>query len=431
MLRSKKKLGVIVGMKKAVAAILCIVLSLFVLTACGSKGGKDQDNVYIPETDYPLMYEAATAGLSIAECDTGYYYLWGHYIFYADKETMESVPLCNKPDCKHTEEPDSEKVYYCNAYLGGRSVLPFIQYYEGEIYTIEGFNATAKRDENCLVKISPDGSERERLTEVPKNAVFAIHRGYFYSAINGDRGTDGGKIVRVPIDRPDAEPEVVFESELDSSAFYLYAKGNYLLIVNWGNMDGGKTYYHRVYTHNIQTGETMQLLREEEGSDGYPQPGIYYSNDDRLIYSKNYPIESINEPVMEENILYTCDLNGENETVFQDLREKTDKFAVKISFDGTYYYEEWVNGMLDEEQQKGRQFNVYDRDFHLLYQGNMDWLPGFGFYEAIYGTGPHVFFKNIVDGSIDYVEKSALAQGQFEPKRFAEDPQTPSIMWRN
>ena len=431
MLRSKKKLGVIVGMKKAVAAILCIVLSLFVLTACGSKGGKDQDNVYIPETDYPLMYEAGFDGLFIAECEAGYYYLWGDYIFYADKETMESVPLCNKPDCKHTEEPDSEKVYYCNAYLGGRSVLPFIQYYEGEIYTIEGFNATEKRDENCLVKISPDGSERERLTEVPKNAVFAIHRGYFYSAINGDRGTDGGKIVRVPIDRPDAEPEVVFESELDSSAFYLYAKGNYLLIVNWGNMDGGKTYYHRVYTHNIQTGETMQLLREEEGSDGYPQPGIYYSNDDRLIYSKNYPIESINEPVMEENILYTCDLNGENETVFQDLREKTDKFAVKISFDGTYYYEEWVNGMLDEEQQKGRQFNVYDRDFHLLYQGNMDWLPGFGFYEAIYGTGPHVFFKNIVDGSIDYVEKSALAQGQFEPKRFAEDPQTPSIMWRN
>ncbi len=415
-------------MRKVIAAMLCIVSVLSALTACGGKDDNAPGNAYVPETDYPLMYEAATDGLFIAECETGYYYLWGHFIFYADKETMESVPLCNKPDCRHTEETDSEKVYYCNAYLAGRSVLPFIQYYENEIYTIEGFNATEKREENCLVKISPDGSKRERLTKVPQNAVLAIHRGYLYSAINGDRVTDGGKIVRVPMDQPDTEPEVIFESELDSSTFYLYAKGNYLLIVNWGNMDASQTFYSRVYTCNIQTGETVQLLGEEEGFDGYPQPVLSHSNDDRLIYDKNYPMESLDDSIVEENVLYTCDLNGKNEAVFQDFREKTDKFAVKISFDGTYYYEEWVNGMLDEEQQKGRQFNVYDREFHPIYRGNMDWLPGFGFYKAIYGTGPHVFFKH--DGVIDYVEKSALAQGRFEPKRFAEDPQTPPITIR-
>lgn len=412
-------------MRKHIRTMFLSVAILFSLTACGSKTEEDYGNEYIPETDFPYMYETGLDGTYIAESDTGYYYISGHFLFYADKDTMESIPLCNKPDCKHMDETDYTKVGYCNAYLGRGGVFPYIQCYKNEIYTIEGFNATEKNYEKSLIKISADGSKREYLMKASGSELYAIHRGYIYIARNG--GVNAC-VVRIPLDKLDSEPETVFKPKLDSSNFFLTLKGNYAIITNFGVINEDESYHYQCFTYNIITGETVHILEDEESAGICP--AIYRSNDDRLIYSKSDTNYS-EGPVTDDNIIYSADLDGTNETVFKDYRDKTDKFAVQLTFDGTYYYERWVNGMLEEEDSKGRHFTIYDKEFNLLYDGNLDWLPR-DFWIA-YGSDSHIFFsyhdKETDENVIDYVDKSLFEQGRFEPKRLSDRAPKPPIGW--
>ncbi len=123
-------------MKKRIAALILVLAALLTLGAC-QKGPKEQGEAFNPETDYAHLDEAGCFGSYVAEAPAGYYFISGYYLYYADRETMEAIPLCNKPDCKHHEETDDSKVYECNAFLG---LVPYVQYYEGALYAVEGVN---------------------------------------------------------------------------------------------------------------------------------------------------------------------------------------------------------------------------------------------------------------------------------------------------
>lgn len=86
--------------------------------------------------------------------ENGYYYM-GRYILYMDKETKESIYLCGRPDCTHSDAN-------CDAYVG--TVLPSsLCYAEGYLYVL-GYDKLTY--EVSLIRISPDGSEHEDLGRI-------------------------------------------------------------------------------------------------------------------------------------------------------------------------------------------------------------------------------------------------------------------------
>lgn len=409
-------------MKKRIAALILVLAALLTLGAC-QKGPKEQGEAFNPETDYAHLDEAGYFGSYVAEAPAGYYFISGYYLYYADKETMEAIPLCNKPDCKHHEETGDSKVYECNAFLGPRGLVPFVQYYEGALYAVEGVNVAEKKLEKNLVRLSMDGTTRQRIKTISDSELLAIHRGYLYECQNGT-------ITRVPMSNLKGEPEVLFRTEMDEYNLSFQPKGNYLLIHNEGNLVKDKTYHDLEYVYDLKTGSLTQIAPDCEALDATASP--YKCNDDRLLYAKMPNVETPEDSFAEGNLIYTCDMDGQNERACLDLRQEAESYVAQLSFDGTYYFEEWINYMnTDEEAQAKRKFRVYDKDFNLLYDGTSDWLPWV--YWVSYGYGDYLFYRysdrETGEDVIDCVDKTALAQGQLQVKRLIDHAATPVFGW--
>ena len=143
-------------------------------------------------------------------------------------------------------------------------------------------------------------------------------------------------------------------------------------------------------------------------------------------------VETPEDSFAEGNLIYTCDMDGQNERACLDLRQEAESYVAQLSFDGTYYFEEWINYMnTDEEAQAKRKFRVYDKDFNLLYDGTSDWLPWV--YWVSYGYGDYLFYRysdrETGEDVIDCVDKTALAQGQLQVKRLIDHAATPVFGW--
>ena len=161
--------------------ILILTLSLcLLLTACGT------DYASLPEeyqfgTDFSNTFVGnSTLTPFVTPAEDGYYTMIGRYIYYIDAQTLQAVPLCSKPECRHAAETDPSKVFSCNAFVFAQRT-PFLQYYEGNIYTIGKCADEKGMSFDALIRISKDGNAREyiRRMESPDNVNYAIHRGVF------------------------------------------------------------------------------------------------------------------------------------------------------------------------------------------------------------------------------------------------------------
>lgn len=73
-------------------------------------------------------------GRHITKCENGYYCIeqieaGTNRICYLDNETKNTIPLCSKAECSHTDEN-------CNAYLSKKYNAQQIYYYNGMVYVI-------------------------------------------------------------------------------------------------------------------------------------------------------------------------------------------------------------------------------------------------------------------------------------------------------
>lgn len=107
-------------------------------SGCSSVDAYPNDNIYHFETDAQIpMYSCATER-SFAESEDGYYFVLtirgNHFLFFADKETMEVLPLCGKPNCLHYEEPDFAKRQLCNSFYYGVLYRTSVYYNNGKLY---------------------------------------------------------------------------------------------------------------------------------------------------------------------------------------------------------------------------------------------------------------------------------------------------------
>ena len=209
-------------MNRLISLLLCVLLALSLLTACGpaeaenpgvtesggsvttaaentESGKKPNPNVnYLADKKFDTdeYLEGYDAGVmcydSYRACETtdAYYMVSGSHLMFYDKASGISGPLCAKPECMH-DTPD------CNAYIG--SALSMC-YYDGRIYWV----SIGEGDDDCLYSCATDGSDRKEIAvvrELPpthqkyySNRTMFCHRGYCYVAFNTSTVENGATV---------------------------------------------------------------------------------------------------------------------------------------------------------------------------------------------------------------------------------------------
>ena len=203
-------------MKKLLSIGVILSLLLAMLTGCQSPGPEqDLGNKFIFEEDNQYsFYLSGILGNPIAESETSYYASVDGCVYTKDKETGESVPLCNKPDCTHDErELNSDGSSTCNAYFGA---IQQISYYKGKLYVLSA---------NTVYEIDASGSTRKELLQTKEYIESSmVHRGYLYLAFSDyllapEEYTEEElkdlryQVKRYRLDQWDGKPEVVYEKK--------------------------------------------------------------------------------------------------------------------------------------------------------------------------------------------------------------------------
>ena len=270
---------------------------LLLLTGCQSQPQYSTENTYVAGQDYQYMYSYGNNNLtpnSIMETETAYYYLKssssgeGNFLMYMGKNVMEPVVLCNRPDCKHDQETDEEKREECNAYFPA-SMVP---YYSGDmLYFYQPKKQSSEDRENGsldfafeLVKMKPDGTERQVLSEQTGNPSFGfMHRGYYY--YQSDLYTADGKsqqsgIYRVALQK-NAKPELLYQAEnpFQITGITVYGNGLYILEDVLENLEN---YQSRCVRLDLLTKESEVVF---EGRDGKTQCSLDDFCNGKLLYS--------------------------------------------------------------------------------------------------------------------------------------------------
>lgn len=200
--------------------------------------------------------------LSIMETEHGYYYNYGytafqiendqinfisgnrHQLRYYDKESGESILLCNKPECEH-QGGDS-----CVATYGNLTVINSILY-NNMIY-VYGMEQVENIMRFNLYQVALDGSSMDKVgtvfeaentigesaTIVPgflsaRDVTFIIHRGYAYLPYylrigKASKGFMGGGLVQMNLET--GKIKTLFQQEYMNSLFpqNLMACGDYV-----------------------------------------------------------------------------------------------------------------------------------------------------------------------------------------------------------
>ena len=143
-----------ISLKSAVAAIIILAAALF-LPSCGSAG------------DYETLYYAYPSSSYVYYKNGMFRYADGLAVMtFLDFDTMESVPICPKPNCSHTD-PST-----CSA-LGIGSVR-FIYddglwWFDREMYYENG----EPSDRSTLYSADIDGTNRKKVAALDGLGVFS------------------------------------------------------------------------------------------------------------------------------------------------------------------------------------------------------------------------------------------------------------------
>ncbi len=272
---------------------------------------------YHPDTDDPYMLHGFST-LSLTESDTGFYFMEVHlnglYLYYLPKDTMEPVPLCNKPNCLHEKREDDPyatlqeikaKRMECNAYVDDFNGMFF---YKGSLYCVGNFDALSQ--DQALYRLSPDGSKKEKLYSfhfeenydedgkpISMTPIISILgnvtalRGYLYYTV---QTPENAILYRISIEGENRQPEALYTYNSNNGLIQLQFYDNYVYI---GEVDeNGEEFYNRV---DVETGEIIRHMNTM----GTVHPILSFY--EGKIFSTNTD---------KNNGLYLIDLDGNNLT---------------------------------------------------------------------------------------------------------------------
>ena len=336
------------------------ILALF-LSGCSNELSPKDSYVFGQDEQYNLF----TTYLDyMCESDTAIYFMSGYnreYIYIHDKKSKTTVPLCNKPDCKHTLETDAKKAFACNAFLGTDTSC--LQYYNEFIYYVDRDhtpdnqnikNLVSTRDDPIITlkRILIDGTHRETVYKFTETVMdLVIHRGYAYFWTQGsktDKDDDNRyiyKLYRLNLAHPNETPELLDEGyELDGRIAGILCYGNsvyYCVAYYKDETFSEMVRYINVY--DIISKEKKKLIENASAPFTVFNDKLVY----RVIDQKDYPT-------------YACDLDGTN--------------VKQISAKGGVYTTNGTYLVMDTypPTENGRVVTVMDKDFNVVKTISLD-----------------------------------------------------------
>ena len=340
--------------------IILPFLLIILLCGCSSTPNISQGEVYNHLTDSQIVQTKYSAyAYNTAKSESGYYSYSRNFIYYTDESSMETTPLCVKPNCMHNSDS-------CNAYLGA---IYSIVYNDGYLY----YNMDGSIEQEYLgtqfYRMSPDGTQKEKLVYFENRITdWTIHRGYLYYVSVDYQLSEYGSTVastnsdayvyRLSVKDFNAKPELIYqdsEIKFDPSISGVIGFGENLYFMSTGQIDEGiDSFVMKSIKLNISdfSSEEMRV------SDGRI---LVYPNllGDSLVFqcekNKNGQIE-----------YYSTDFNGDNPKLILAIDEFERAFA-----DGKYLY---VDNKLEfsianpdyDKIEQIRRFKVYDQNINLI-----------------------------------------------------------------
>lgn len=272
--------------KRKMKSLCMLTAGIILLSACGQETGgetemKSEDIIL---SDFENYY-------AVAISENGYYY-WEQMqvgsisqLMFLDRVSGKTVPLCNKPDCRHDNKN-------CNAYFGNIDVgvdgvdKEYLQYYDGSLYAV----GCDQDDYVTLYRISADGSEWEDCTRLYKTDYSATgawrtpsiliddSRVYFI-----DNKQESMQLKSVGLDGKDEQ--IIFEDEdgnnatvyrMKRSGKYLYYQVMIYFDDTYENYTGG------LYQYDIATGQSNIIKGGLVGPYSVKDNKVYYGNEEGL-----------------------------------------------------------------------------------------------------------------------------------------------------
>lgn len=325
--------------------LLIVLSSVLILTSCKTSE-KSKYDVFNYATDYQYYYNNLNSGsLPITKSETGYYFfLPNRFLYYMDKESLETTPLCSKANCLHNNRDECDA--YFNTYevpstVAGSNV---VQYYDNSLYVL-------LRDEDeqgnfkgtSLYKISLDGVSREKLMDFDFNIpAWLIHRGDFYFAkeryndnVDVAINLDSFYINRISLDNLKEEPIKVF----DTNEYFDYIQGVYQFTA----------YDNYIVTSVVPLSKEAVEKYVNEGEEDILLDSYYYTictdslevnklgNDDEDVSLSSFYNGKLLYVVVDEknntNRYFTCELDGSNPSLLKEM-----KYGDNLFYDGEHMF---------------------------------------------------------------------------------------------
>lgn len=408
-----------------------LFLSMFtILISCSKEKKVENPDSYVFGQDYQYMfYNFDTYNFDLIEGEWGYYLVHNDFIYIIDKQTMKIAPLCNKPNCLHDKEMQSNKLLQCNAYLNpGDTFITFqLQYYNGSIYYLN----TIMNMENAnmqyeLYKLSADGSTRDKVLTLTSGTIkaWSIHRGvFYYSTEEYDKKsecidtTDQTIITKIAtyeieLGRTQEDENLIYRTDKKVEAWsnpFLIAYGNHLYIKDFGNdllkmdtFDSSKAetspFYLKMIQYNIKTKETTEISVSDDSN----VDDICLFKD-KLIFDSWYHLQPDNY----NGPYFISELDGKNASGLPINTRSLESFYS----DGQYLYldnfrlADITNGELciDKEQK----IIVYDKEYKEV---DSFVLPVENIVRVIPGDDTYMFY--IIDNE-DSLQLYSIEKAQF------------------
>ena len=286
-------------LKKTVA--LFAVLSLFLAAPFGP--GAIAAPAGAVDT-FRSFYQYYTTFMA-AEAEDTLYFMdgLGHMIYYVDKATGISGPLCGKPQCPHNGET-------CNAYLADFTARMFVD--GGRLYTVSDYADPWSGKGIPVYSMALDGTDRRTeayldssyLPESLEWPYFLLHDGVMYYGGEGRLIENGEEkcynhICAFPMDGKTEPYDILWEEvPADSMDFSMQFYGDKLyFITDEFNGETNSLRDFRLRCYDVRSGE-MQTLYEDLASPLSKATELWVT-EDGVYFDRR-----VNDPVVDVRIFF-------------------------------------------------------------------------------------------------------------------------------
>lgn len=427
-------------MRRKIFTITMIFVVALTIAGCAKENPGD---TYVQGSDCQYMFKTSFHN-GKAKGENGYFFLWGHYIYYLDDATRQVVPLCNKADCLHNEETDGSRFADCNAYVnnsiyGSDTGIAFCN---GYLYFIE-----REDDENgwgqTLYRIKEDGSQREKVYHWNNMPVelWCIHRDKLYYTEHTYRTEKTGKSGSEAMENyavkcmslkgfGKKKIETIFEQEQGVTIYSLssfQAYGNYVYFAVHGAATADTSgitddnyldnFYFKHFVYNTKTKELAELRVPGQENGMMVQNVTFWQ--DKIIMR----VYDIRKELTDTTTNYIANLDGSDAKIFRENEVQ----GIKYLSDGKYLYVSNSPLVIQGHEEKQR-YEVYDEKGNLVDILGMPFQTG-GDPEIGMEDGSYIIMGDKDDAKLCYFDKSTIGTYDGEPyhcEEIAELKYTPA-----